>query len=58
MYEGVAVHVQGGKLFACEFGNTITEKVMTSRYEAALLAVQCVAYVEGVIASVAVGREV
>ena len=37
MNEGVDVHVQGGKRFACKVGKRITELVMMSHDEAALL---------------------
>ena len=52
------MNVRGGKGFACKFGYLITEFVMVSRDEAALLAFQCVAYGEGGIVAIAVGREV
>ena len=58
MDEGVVVHMRGEKLFAFIIGNLITEIVMMSHDEAALLAVQCVAYGEYGVATVAVGREV
>ena len=57
MDEGVVPHLQGGKGFICKVVNPITELVMTSREEAALLSIQCVKYLECSIASVAVGSE-
>ena len=44
MDEGVSTHVQGGRVFSYDVIYPITELVMTSRDEAALLAVQFLAY--------------
>ena len=46
MDEGVVLHLQGGKGFIYKVVNPITELVMTSREEDALLSIQCVKYLE------------
>ena len=58
MDNGAIAHTRGGKYFAYEVGNPITELVMTSRDEANLLTIQGVIDGKSCIASVAVGREV
>ena len=58
MVEGVVAHVQRGEGFSCEVRYPITELVVTSRDEAARIAIQGMTNVKRFIAAVTVRWEV
>ena len=58
MYEGVVANMRGGEGFSCEVSDPITDLVVTSCDEAALLIVQGMTYRKFGVSAIKVGRKV